>query len=69
MLEGNGLFKIKITEGEFGKVLLQNKKLANKYMLSIVYLNGKLYVKSRMEPTKNSSKQVVDFLVLDPNTL
>ena len=63
------MFKIKITEGEFGKVLLENKKFAKSMMYSIVYLNGKLYVKSRMSHTKNSSKQIVDVLVLDPNTL
>ena len=67
--EGEGIFKVSIKpDGEPGEVASFTKKFRNA-RLSMAYLNGKIYLRSRIERTKDASKINVPFHVMDPETL
>jgi len=64
-----GLFKIKIGEdGKNGEVIASNQNFS-KTIVSLMYLNGKLYLRARVNPTKNRIKEKLPFLVINPETL
>jgi hypothetical protein len=64
----NGIIKFSIKEEDYGKILVHNPSF--KYTpMSIVYIDGKLFLRDQLQRTRDSKKNVVPYLLLDPATL
>ena len=64
----NGIIKFSIKEDDYGKILVHNPSFKY-YPISIVYIDGKLFLRDQLQKTRDSKKNVVPYLLLDPATL
>lgn len=67
-VERLGLVKIKLNDNGPGEIVMI-KPILRKQIVSVVFLKGRLYVRSKILKTKDYEGNIVPYLLYDPETL